>query len=100
MLSKCANPACSNTFRYLSEGKLYLVDSKAASVRHRVLAESKCAGKSCIHEYFWLCSLCCRDMTIQINNKLEVSVVRKPGVPQGSEPYLQGAGLTKNVNAA
>jgi hypothetical protein len=85
MLSKCTNPACSTTFRYLSEGKLYLIDSKAVLVRHGARAELKYAGKSCSYEYFWLCSSCCRDMTIQIDNKFEVSVVRLPGIRQGSE---------------
>jgi len=26
MLEKCANQNCSNTFRYLSDGKLYVID--------------------------------------------------------------------------
>jgi len=100
MLSKCANPPCSNTFRYLSEGKLYLIDSKAALVRHGVRAESNNAGKSCIYEYFWLCSSCCRDMTIQIDNNFQISAVRKRGIPQDSKPDLQGASAAKNISAA
>ena len=98
MLSKCANPACSSTFRYLSEGKLYLVDSKAALVRHGAPAEY--AGKCCIYEYFWLCSSCCRDMTIQIDNKFEISVVRKPEITQDSEPDLHVANAVRNISAA
>jgi len=31
MLSKCASPVCSTTFRYLHEGKLFLIDSNTAS---------------------------------------------------------------------
>jgi hypothetical protein len=100
MLSKCANPTCFTTFRYLSEGKLYLIDSKAVLVRHGARAESKCAGKSSIYEYFWLCSSCCRDMTIQIDNKFEVSVVRKRELTQDSEPDLQWASTAKNISAA
>jgi hypothetical protein len=95
MLSKCANPTCSATFRFLSEGKVFLVDSKAALARCRFQAELKCAGSSCIYEYFWLCSSCCRDMTIQIDHRLEVSVIRKPGPPQDSEPNLQGQAQRK-----
>jgi hypothetical protein len=90
MLSKCANPACSAMFRYLSEGKLYLVDSKAAVARHRS-AELKYAGKSCNHEYLWLCSSCSRDMTIQITANLEVKVVRKRGIANDSEPRIPAA---------
>lgn len=65
MLSKCANPACSNTFRYFREGKLYLIDSKAQP------------GKSHVLEYFWLCSVCCQEMTIQIDGDHAVTVFRK-----------------------
>jgi hypothetical protein len=100
MLSKCANPTCSNAFRYLSEGKLYLIDSKAMPVWHGARAESKYADKSRIYEYFWLCSWCCRDMTIQIDNHFKISVVRKRGMPHDSEPDLQGASVAKSVSAA
>lgn len=65
MLSKCVNPACANAFRYFHEGKLYLSNSKAQSSASRVL------------ECFWLCSSCCRDMTIQIDDDHAVMVFRK-----------------------
>jgi hypothetical protein len=100
MLSKCANPTCCSTFRYLSEGKLYLVDSKAVLVRHGAQVESKYAGKSSIYEYFWLCSSCCRDMTIQIDDSFNISVIRKPGIPHDSERDLHGANAAKNIGAA
>lgn len=49
MLSKCANPACSNSsFRYLREGKLFVNESR----------------KSRKLEYYWLCNECCRKMTL------------------------------------
>jgi len=99
MLSKCANPTCSATFRYLSEGKLYLVDSKAATVRHGARAELKYAGASCIYEYFWLCSACCRDMTIRIDHNFEISAVRKQGIHQ-DEANTRGASTVKNISAA
>ena len=60
MLSKCANPACLNTFRYFHEGKLYLIESKQRTL-----------------EYFWLCSSCSREMTIQIDDDHAVTVFRK-----------------------
>jgi len=101
MLSKCANPACSATFRFLGEGRLYLIDSKAASARHRAPAELKYAGRSCTHEYLWLCSSCSRDMTIQIDSDLEVKVARKRGIQNDSElgAPAASAGL-KNINVA
>jgi hypothetical protein len=88
MLSKCANPDCSTTFRYLNEGKLYLIDPKAALIRHGVRAV-KYASSS--HEYFWLCSSCCRHMMIQIDGHLEVKVARKRGIQNDSEPDIPAA---------
>jgi hypothetical protein len=38
-------------------------------------------------------------MTIQIDNKVEVRVVRKPRMPQGPEPDLQSS-AAKNISAA
>lgn len=69
MLSKCANQACSNPFRYFREGKLYLIDSKAQSDKSRVL------------EYFWLCSSCCQELTIQIDEAYRATVVPKQAIP-------------------
>ncbi len=64
MLSKCANPPCSSTFRYLHEGKLYLVNSISHCDGRRRL--STAAIKS---EYAWLCSVCSSYMTIIINEE-------------------------------
>ena len=77
MLSKCANPSCSNTFRYFREGKLYLIDSKIKSTNSRAL------------EYFWLCSACCQDMTIQMDGDRAVAVLRKQMI---QPPLGQSAG--------
>jgi len=84
MLSKCASPACSTTFRYLHEGKLYLIDSKALA-RCKPPADLKYAGKPGTLEYVWLCSSCCRELTIQVDRDLGVRVVRKREIQNGSE---------------
>jgi hypothetical protein len=34
MLSKCANPSCLTTFRYLHEGKLYVIVPRHVVARH------------------------------------------------------------------
>jgi len=68
MLSKCANPTCSNTFRYFREGKLFLIDSEAKSSKSRSL------------QYFWLCPTCCRNMTIQMDHGHAVAVRGKTAI--------------------
>ena len=58
MLSKCANPECSERFLYLHQGRLFHLtptpDVEAAE------------GNStpAIRERFWLCGRCCKKMTL------------------------------------
>lgn len=81
MLSKCANPACSTTFRYLREGKLFLIESEAGPARGRPTAALQNPGKARGIDYVWLCSSCCRDLTVSLDDEDKVRVVRKPGGP-------------------
>ena len=84
MLSKCASPGCSTPFRYLHEGKLYLIDRNAASVGCKLSGDLRYARKSRGLEYFWLCSSCCSDLTIQVDDDHGVRVVRKREAQNGS----------------
>jgi len=63
MLSKCANPPCRRSFRYLHEGKLFRFDIE--------LVEKGRGGISSIRprrlEYFWLCDACSSSMTLSYN---------------------------------
>ena len=56
MVSKCANPACSSTFRYLHEGRMFhlIADSDRTVASHRAAAM----------ERFWLCDECSRKLTL------------------------------------
>ena len=48
MLSKCANPACTRSFRYLHEGKLFWREPSRDSTTGAVVKG----------EWFWLCDHC------------------------------------------
>ncbi len=85
MLSKCASPACPTPFRYLHEGKLYLIESKAALAGRKLRAHANFANESRALEFVWLCSSCCCEMTIQ-NDDHGVRVVRKMRDPEGLRP--------------
>jgi hypothetical protein len=74
MLSKCANPRCSNIFRYLHEGRLYLINS-TSRVDGRKLSSTR-AGKSGSPEYAWLCSACSSCMTIHLDEENGTIMVR------------------------
>ena len=51
MLSKCANPDCPKTLRYLREGKVFRIESAGKKTPRKV-------------EHFWLCGDCSRTMTL------------------------------------
>ncbi len=58
MLSKCANPGCSQPFRYLGEGRLFQVE-------RNITPEG--GGKSIRKiEHYWLCDGCSRAMRIGV----------------------------------
>ena len=57
MLDKCANPVCPAIFRKLRDGRLFVVEVQAV---HPSSASE--LGRQ--RQYFWLCTSCCRTMTI------------------------------------
>jgi hypothetical protein len=82
MLAKCANPACSATFRYFHEGKLFVFQPKPDAPMRGPPADPDQAGRSHSPQYFWLCSSCCSAMTVQPDGDHGVTVVRMQEVPQ------------------
>ena len=73
MLSKCANSACSNAFRYFHQGKLFRMAMPAENHPEVGSAAKKSAGHI---EFFWLCEECSSEMT----------VIFKPGVGVTTQP--------------
>jgi hypothetical protein len=77
MLSKCANPACSQPFRYLRDGKLFEIETNAR-------ADSSTAGeRKPIRrvEFFWLCGQCCMELTVVHDKTQGVITIPLPGRP-------------------
>jgi hypothetical protein len=67
MLSKCANPACHARFQYLHHGKLFAIEYRR---RAQVCGSTSHSDLIQTHDrfrYFWLCSACCKSMTIQLS---------------------------------
>ena len=58
MLSKCANPECSEQFRYLHQGKLFLI------IPTPDLRASAYGSLPFLYERFWLCDSCSRKLTL------------------------------------
>jgi hypothetical protein len=59
MLSKCANPDCSEILRYLHQGKIFRLAPSGA-----VQIEVATALGPLLDERFWLCESCSEQMTV------------------------------------
>jgi hypothetical protein len=94
MLSKCANPTCATAFRYLHEGKLYVID-----LRGPARQKPRCSSRSGQLEYAWLCSSCSLYLTIQIDEEFGTRAVRKVEAKNGSE-FATSANDSTNTNVA
>jgi hypothetical protein len=68
MLDKCANPACSAKFLRLQDGRLFVTEVKGED-------QSDTSGNECQVQYLWLCSSCCRTMTVAVGKKKKPQVV-------------------------
>lgn len=66
MLSKCANPACSQPFRYLRDGKLFEIETNVGP-DNSVAGEKKTSRRV---EFFWLCGQCSTELMV-INDKIQ-----------------------------
>jgi hypothetical protein len=98
MLSKCLNPRCFATFRYLGQGRLFRVDfaeetRKKAHTGGTVPAST--AGKSSPIEYFWLCESCAATMTFELRTDghvhavpLQIAAKMPPAVAAQPAPKL------------
>jgi hypothetical protein len=62
MLSKCANPECSEKFLFLHAGKLFHL-MRTPEVR------AGAGNPSALQERFWLCERCAKSMTVVWNGK-------------------------------
>jgi hypothetical protein len=57
MLSKCVNPACSTSFRYLHEGRVFRLERDP-------LRSDDSTNHAHGFEYFWLCPVCSSFLTV------------------------------------
>ena len=66
MVDKCANPACSEKFRRLSEGRVFVIEVQADDPKGQSARQL---------QYFWLCNSCCHTMTVMLDRANGVRVV-------------------------
>jgi len=83
MLSKCANPTCSNPFRYLREGRLFEIESNQP-----VQTPSSVSKPVRRIEFFWLCGECSAELTVV--NDYEKGVITIP-IPKETKYLVRRA---------
>ncbi len=72
MLSKCANPACSASFRYLHQGRIFSLVLDPEPTATDVVWDHRVERPV---ERYWLCEVCAQSMTLGRDGK---SVVVRP----------------------
>jgi hypothetical protein len=81
MVSKCANPGCSNPFRYMHEGKLFRMEAEIQPAGSSSLPYRPNGKKSVRRmEFFWLCDNCASTMTLIYEKGVGVRV--RPLAPE------------------
>ena len=61
MLSKCANPACSASFRYLHQGRIFTLRPGPAATGAPTVWDHVAERPV---ERYWLCDACAQTMTV------------------------------------
>jgi hypothetical protein len=80
MLSKCANPSCSNQLIYLREGKIFVMEHAAKA---KLWPQGPIPARPAARlEHFWLCGRCAENLTLVYREESGVEVVAKPSKPQ------------------
>jgi hypothetical protein len=80
MLSKCANPSCSNQLIYLREGKIFVMEH---STNPKLWPQGPIPARSGARlEHFWLCGRCAENLTLVYHGESGVEVVAKPCKPR------------------
>ena len=76
MLSKCANPGCPTSFRYLHEGKLFRIhiDPDGSESLSTSGMDAKAKKPSRHVEFFWLCQSCSAEMTLSFEKGVGVTI--------------------------
>jgi hypothetical protein len=75
MVSKCANPECLATFRYLHTGKLFRFETSFGHERRLGLGQNEVAMRPLRRlEFYWLCENCAPRMTLAYDRQSGLKV--------------------------
>jgi len=82
MLSKCLNPDCPTTFRYLKEGRLFRVELPFYRLRPAPTGATQRRNRPV--EHFWLCKECARSFVLTVDAEGAVHLL--PHKPMAAAP--------------
>jgi hypothetical protein len=86
MISKCANPACSNRFRHFGAGKLFPFEIKHPSEPCSDVPNAVCLRKPHHHTiFFWLCRNCAAAMTVHFDPQQGARVIPRELSPPDAQ---------------
>jgi hypothetical protein len=74
MLSKCANPLCSASFRYFHQGRLFRVETSVTASLTNASGNVNAGKPAARVEFFWLCDSCAPQMTLEHDGRGHVTV--------------------------
>jgi len=76
MLSKCANPGCPTSFRYLHEGKLFRIHVDPFAIEPGVTSGIGADRRKPVRrvEFFWLCQKCSATVTLSFEKGVGVTI--------------------------
>jgi len=97
MLHKCANPACANPFRKLSEGKLFLVEMERSDPQAPVNGDGRGLHRI---EHFWLCDQCAAVLTLSFERGRGMVTVPLPEDRRRPSAAARLAGLASTPAGA
>ena len=81
MLSKCANPDCSEAFHYYGQGKLFEVhfeDADLCEKAGRMPFDQEMKKQPRSVEHFWLCPQCSDKLTVALDRGNNVLILPRP----------------------
>jgi hypothetical protein len=76
MLHKCANPACTEVFRYLREGKMFYVETEVFGSSDPDITQKRRGSRRL--EHYWLCDECSSHVTLAFDQHQGLLTVPLP----------------------
>ena len=92
MLDKCANPACSKTFRRLRDGKVFAIEVQTDY-------QGSTSGSARQRQHFWLCKSCCCVITVILDKARRVQVVLLPASAKPQRRKVRNGAIHHFVQA-